>query len=76
VFFVSAPVDSVTAETWWTTEEGLSLYVGEYFKFMIYFLTERGTVILALAVGIPLVLAWQLMRRRTRRITSSDVNTN
>lgn len=36
VYWVAAPREGVRAETWWRTEAGLTTYLSEYVKFVVY----------------------------------------
>ncbi len=65
VFFVTAPLDTVSVDSWWTTEEGLSNYISEYFKLVIYVITEGSLLILVLGIAIPSWLGWKLYHTRS-----------
>ena len=67
VFFVTAPLDTVSVDSWWTTEEGLSIYISEYFKLAIYVITEGSLLILVLGIAVPAWLGWKLIRSMSVR---------
>jgi len=64
VFFVSARLDTVDPNSWWTTEEGLITYLSEYLKLFFYVVTDRTVIASSLAIGVAVGLIWSLWRRR------------
>jgi uncharacterized SAM-binding protein YcdF (DUF218 family) len=55
--FISAPLDRVSPESWWTTEEGLTTYLAEYSKLMVYVGTDRTVVMISAGLGLAFVIA-------------------
>lgn len=57
--FVAAPVDGITADNWWQSEEGFALYVTEGLKLFAYFVQYGGSSrFLIPAITIVLFSAW------------------
>lgn len=68
VTFVSAPIDGVTAENWWTRSEGLFNYTSEYIKLTAYLFVYGGVVVwavvgLAVLLGAVILVRWWRKRR-------------
>lgn len=66
VFFVSAPSDTVSSGNWWTTEEGLAMYLAEYSKFFAYMATDRQNLAMLMAIGFGITLMWVYIRWKPR----------
>lgn len=57
--FVAAPVDGISAENWWQSEEGFALYVTEGLKLFAYFVQYGGSSrFLIPAIIVVLFSAW------------------
>lgn len=67
VYFVSAPLDTVSTEEWWKTEDGLLTYFSEYGKLALYLFTDQ-LVIGWLVGGCVLIVLWRIVRRRRKSI--------
>ena len=70
VYFISAPKDGVEPATWWTTEDGLTTYLSEYSKLVIYAASDPTLIVPALGVLIVFLLIW---RRSQDRRSSSEL---
>ena len=66
IFFVSARVDRVSPHSWWTTEEGLGIYVGEYCKLLGYVATDRTNVMFIVFLLAVVGLADRIRRKWTQ----------
>jgi uncharacterized SAM-binding protein YcdF (DUF218 family) len=51
VFFVSCPLDRVDADSWWKTERGLTIYLSEYLKLIIYRGSDSWTILSAIVIS-------------------------
>lgn len=71
VFFVSAPLDNVPVDSWWKTEDGLMIYLSEYFKLVLYLAGDRLTLTWV-AIGIIIIGIFPIAIRRLKKPQIGD----
>jgi len=66
--FVGTPSDDLAPATWWTSERGFTLIMGEYVKLLLYQFRYSLTPYAVLAGVALAVAAWKLLRRQRQAL--------